>query len=39
MVGEGNSSAGKRPAYYDLDFADWNNVVATPLEFHAPSNT
>jgi hypothetical protein len=39
MVGKGIFSARKRPIYHDLDAANWDNVVATPLEFPAPSNT
>jgi hypothetical protein len=39
MDGEGSFSAGKCPAYCDLDAANWDDVVATPLEFSAPLNT
>jgi hypothetical protein len=39
MAGEGSSNAGKHLTYHDLDAFDWDDVIATPLEIPASSNT
>jgi hypothetical protein len=36
MARKGSSSVGKCLAYHAFD---WNDVIAIPLEFTAPSNT
>jgi hypothetical protein len=39
MVDKGSSSVGKSPAYYDLNATNWDDVVATSLEFPLASNS